>query len=61
MKKYNLDLFKISITIILIGFLYCFYQYTQNGRYTTTDVLKITLDTRTGKLKTQNIETPDKP
>ena len=61
MKKINIDLFKMSIIVILIGFLYCFYLYTQNGRYVTTDVLKITLDTRTGKLKTQNIETPDKP
>tara|TARA_R110001583_G_scaffold90656_1_gene232603 strand:+ start:238 stop:408 length:171 start_codon:yes stop_codon:yes gene_type:complete len=56
MKKFNIDLFKISIIIILIGFLYCFYEYAQNGRYVTTDVLKITLDTRTGELKTQQIK-----
>tara|TARA_R110002049_G_C9012989_1_gene550790 strand:+ start:61 stop:231 length:171 start_codon:yes stop_codon:yes gene_type:complete len=56
MKKFNLDLFKISIIIILIGFLYCFYLFTQNGRYVTTDSIMVTLDTRTGKIKTQKIE-----
>ena len=55
MKKFNLDLFKISIIIILIGFLYCFYLFTQNGRYVTTDSIMVTLDTRTGKIKTQKI------
>lgn len=51
MKKYNLDVFKLSIIIILIGFLFCFYQFSQNGRFVKTDSIKISLDSRTGKLK----------
>lgn len=49
MKKLNLDLFKISIIIILIGFLYCFYQFSQNGRYVRQDDSRLVLDSRTGK------------
>jgi hypothetical protein len=50
MKKLNLDLFKTSIIVILIGFLYCFYLYTQNGRYVTNDSSGFVLDSRTGEL-----------
>lgn len=50
MKKINIDLFKISIIVILIGFLYCFYLFTQNGRYVRVENPNAVLDSRTGKL-----------
>ena len=55
MKTKAIDLFKISIIVILIGFLYCFYQYTQNGRYVQTNDFRVILDSRTGKTNYQNI------
>ncbi len=55
MKKLNLDLFKISIIVILIGFLYCFYLFTQNGRYVQTNDFRVILDSRTGKTNYQNL------
>lgn len=58
MKKYNLDLFKVSIIIILAGFLYCFYLYTQNGRYVQTNDFRVILDSRTGKTNFQEIKKP---
>lgn len=50
MKTNKLDLFKISIIVILVGFLYCFHLYTQNGRYVRVDNPNVVLDSRTGKL-----------
>ena len=55
MKTNNLDLFKISIIIISIGFLYCFYQFSQNGRYVKTENFRVVLDTQTGKLNAPKI------
>lgn len=56
MKKINIDLFKISILAILIGFLYLFKQYSQNERYcfsnTAYDGVRIIIDTRTGAVWT---------
>ena len=48
MKIINLSYFKISIVIILIGFLFVFYEYSQNGRYYINNNALI-IDTRTGK------------
>ena len=48
MKKLNIDLFKISLTIILLGFLLLFYQYSQNGRYYLANNGNLIIDTRNG-------------
>lgn len=48
MEKLNLPYFKFSIIMILIGFLYVYYEYSQNGRYYISDKA-IIIDTRTGK------------
>ena len=55
MKRINIDLFKISIIVILIGFLCCFYLSVQNGRYVQTNDYKVVLDSRTGKLHSPRI------
>lgn len=47
MKKLNLDFFKTAILIILLAFLFVFYQYSQNGRYVVDGLM--VLDTRTGQ------------
>ncbi len=47
MKFINLDLFKIIIIILLLGFLYVFYLLSLNGRFQKFDDDDI-LDTRTG-------------
>ncbi|TDD98612.1 hypothetical protein [Flavobacterium cellulosilyticum] len=50
MKKLNLDYFKISILLILLGFLLVFYQYSQNGRYISKGEDWMVIDTHTGKI-----------
>ena len=46
MKKLNLDFFKTAVLVILLGFLFVFYQTSLNGRY-VKDGLAV-FDTRTG-------------
>lgn len=50
MAKLNLDVFKISLLIILVWIAYSLYNLSNNGRYQfdNTDYSLI-IDTRTGK------------
>ena len=48
MKKLNIDLFKFSLVVILFGFLFLFYQYSQNGRFYLANDSNSIIDTRTG-------------
>jgi hypothetical protein len=51
MTMNKLDYFKISIIVILLGFLIVFYRYSENGRYAhTNNDSTIIIDTRTGEL-----------
>ncbi len=51
MQNLNIDLFKIMIVILAGGFLFLFYQYSQNGRYQNyKETNRYILDTRTGKI-----------
>ena len=47
-KIIDFQYFKFSIIIVLIGFLYVYYEYSQNGRYYINSD-GIVIDTRTGK------------
>ena len=51
MKK-RIDYFKLSLIVFLIGFLYVFYLYSQNGRYSNynEEMWKVIIDTRNGSL-----------
>lgn len=49
MKYMNFDLFKTLIIVLLIGFLFVFYQYSQNGRYQSYVDVDYLIDTRTGE------------
>ena len=49
MKELKTEYFKISLIIILIGFLYVSYQYSQNGRFVHIGGL-VTMDTHTGTI-----------
>jgi hypothetical protein len=52
MKNLKLDFFKISLVIILLGFLFVFYQFSENGRfYSPSDGSKI-IDSRSGAVYT---------
>jgi hypothetical protein len=52
MRNLKFDFFKISIVIILLGFLFVFYQFSENGRfYSPSDGAKI-IDSRTGAIYT---------
>ena len=48
MKNFKLDLFKISLVLILLGFLFLFDQYTKNGRFHISNDGTSIIDTRTG-------------
>lgn len=48
MKNLKLDFFKISIVIILLGFLFVFYQFSENGRFQISGESSRIIDTRTG-------------
>jgi len=48
MKKINIDVFKIALVAILLGFLFLFYQYSQNGRFYLTHDSLFIIDSRTG-------------
>lgn len=56
MKRFNFDFFKISIILILLGFLLCFHLFTKNGRYVKTDNFSVVLDSRNGTLTTPQIK-----
>jgi len=60
MKKRNIDFFKISIILILLGFLYCFYQFTLNGRYVNTADFRVVLDSKTGRLNAPDVTQKNK-
>ncbi len=47
MKNLKFDFFKVSIVLILLGFLLVFYQSSRNGRFSNAGSIGI-LDTRNG-------------
>ncbi|NQU68804.1 MAG: hypothetical protein HQ510_12745 [Candidatus Marinimicrobia bacterium] len=51
MNKIKIEPFKIVLILILLGFLFVFFQFTQNGRYqNNTDTRGCILDTRNGSM-----------
>jgi hypothetical protein len=54
MGNLKLDFFKISIVIILLGFLFVFYQFSENARYSSENGRfyigneNLIIDSRTG-------------
>lgn len=49
-----MDLFKAALLIILVGFLFIAYQYSQNGRYYFISRSGGVMDTHNGTIKDYN-------
>lgn len=47
----KIDFFKFALLIILLAFLYLFYDYSENGRYSISNDGNSVIDTRTGIVK----------